>query len=240
MPYRLRWSPAHSIHLELHRARCWACPATSKWSEFLAKIHLNEDANRWNEFLVGFAKDIGKTDAEQYILTGKWKARQGGAGLTNDQINITAQDCVEEEQAKSYVLTKPISEELYEYFKPFGMVNKELGNRFLHEIFILDRKTNKPRIKLQGKLGTYKLKVKVVHSTNYRLLSQRIDCQIRKFQSCIGCLGCISICPQNAISYIDGLYKINASKCMGCLDCVNPWRGGCLMTKVLAVKKGVN
>jgi phosphoadenosine phosphosulfate reductase len=237
---------AHSLdfneayRLGFTRVGCWPCPSNSSWSEFLRAIYMPEQDEKWTKFLVDFARSVGKEDAEEYVTTGKWKARQGGAGLDNKHINITAQDCVEEEYTKNYVLTRPINEELYEYFKPFGIVNKELGNKFLNEVFIIDRRTGKSIIKLQGKLGAYKLKVKVLYTKNYRLLSQRIDCQLRKFQSCIGCLGCISVCPSNAISYVDETYRINADKCTSCLECINPWRGGCLMTKVLAVKKGAN
>ena len=40
-----------------------------------------EQFNKWREFLIGFAKRIGKPDAQVYIDTGKWKARQGGNGI---------------------------------------------------------------------------------------------------------------------------------------------------------------
>ena len=45
--------------------------------------------------------------------------------------------------------------------------------------------------------------------------------------------------PCSAITYVDGYYRVSDEKCTGCLECINPWnRGGCLMAKVLAVKKG--
>ncbi len=54
-----------------------------------------------------FAKKIGKPDAEEYILTGKWKARQGGAGLDSSNTKIYAKDCVmSDSTAKTYQLTE--------------------------------------------------------------------------------------------------------------------------------------
>ncbi len=221
------------------RVGCWCCPNNSRWSSFLTNIYMPEKSRNWYNFLVGFAKRIGKKDPETYVKTEKWKARQGGAGLTSNQINVNTKPCVDEEFSRTIALSKPINEELYEYMKPFGIISKDMGKKLLNEIFILDRFTNMPILKLQGKIGTYNLKVTAINAENYRLLSQRVDCQIRKYQSCIGCLGCVSVCPQGAIKFSDKKYTISEDKCTGCLECINPWqRGGCLMSKILAVKKG--
>lgn len=230
-----------AYRLGFARVGCWCCPNNSDLAMSLADIYLPKQSKKWYQFLVSFAKSVGKEDAEEYVKSGNWKARQGGAGLVNKQINIEAKPCIDEEHSRTFNLTKPITDELYEYFKPFGIVSKGLGRKLLNEVMVIDPKTNKPIIKLQGRLNTRILKVICIAPNNYRLLSQRIDCQLRKYQSCIGCLGCISVCPNNAISYIDGKYRIIERKCKNkkCLKCIHPWRGGCLMTKVLAVKKGV-
>lgn len=69
--YRLGWT----------RVGCWCCPNNGSWSEFLAKVHMNEQFEHWHELLVNFAKQIGKPDPEEYVNEGGWKARQGGNGL---------------------------------------------------------------------------------------------------------------------------------------------------------------
>ena len=68
--------------------------------------------------------------------------------------------------------------------------------------------------------------------------------QITKFQTCIGCLACESNCKYNAIK-ISNIgtkeeieYKINEDKCVGCLECVKHFSGGCFMKKVLRTKIG--
>lgn len=229
-----------SYRLGYTRVGCWCCPNNSRWSTFLTSLYLPEQNAKWDRFLVSFAKRIGKKDAETYVKNGKWKARQGGAGLVSEQINVYDKPCVDEEYSRSIALTKPISEELYEYIKPFGIINKAMGKKLLDEVYILSHSTNKPILKIQGKIGTYNLKITAINPSNYRLLSQRIDSQIRKYQSCIGCLGCVSVCPQNAIKFTDNRYTISENDCSGCLECINPWdRGGCLMSRVLSVKKGV-
>lgn len=228
-----------AYRLGYSRVGCWCCPNNSDWAMNLNKIYLPKDSKNWNDFLIKFAKRIGKPDAEEYVAQGKWKARQGGAGLDNKQISVESQQCADEEFARTFNLSKPISEELYEYFKPFGNINKLLGRKMLNEVFVIDPRTNHTILKIQGRINSYTLKVIAVNPSNYLLLSKRVDCQLRKFQSCIGCLGCVSICPNNAIAYANEKYHIQESKCNQCLQCIHPWTGGCLMTKVLAVKKGV-
>ncbi len=51
----------------------------------------------------------------------------------------------------NYSLTKPITPELYEFFKPFYILNFDMGKARLGEIYILDSKTKQPIMKLQGK-----------------------------------------------------------------------------------------
>ena len=69
--------------------------------------------------------------------------------------------------------------------------------------------------------------------------------QITKYQVCIGCLACESNCKFNAIKITnignlneDITYRIDDSKCVGCLECVKHFSGGCYMRKVLRTKKG--
>ena len=40
-----------------------------------------KESKEWREFLIQFAKKIGKPDAAEYVDSGAWKARQGGNGL---------------------------------------------------------------------------------------------------------------------------------------------------------------
>lgn len=63
------------------RVGCWCCPNNSGWSEFLSKIHMHEQSERFRTLLIDFARSIGKEDAEVYVDDGFWKARQGGNGV---------------------------------------------------------------------------------------------------------------------------------------------------------------
>lgn len=235
--YRLGWT----------RVGCWCCPNNGGWSEFLAKIHMYEQYEHWHNLLVDFAKQIGKPDPEDYINEGGWKARQGGNGLAAAQTSIVSfEPCATDENAFNYDLQRPITEELYELFKPFGYLNKELGNKRLGEVYVLN-KAGKVVLILQGRIGNTKLKVTIkdVHIAGAKTISVaegKIQCQLTKYQMCIGCKACESVCKYDAISVKDDgkgnvTYTINDEKCRRCTECVGHFDAGCYMRKVLGIKR---
>ena len=84
----------------------------SERSQFLTSIYMPEQYQRWREFLISFAKRIGKPDPEIYVDTGKWKARQGGNGLlAAEDVKIKYTNCTAEEHAKIYRLNRPMDDE---------------------------------------------------------------------------------------------------------------------------------
>lgn len=246
-----------AYRLGYSRVGCWCCPNNSGWAQYLSSVYMPEQAKRWRNLLIDFAIKVGKPDPEVYVDEGKWKARQGGNGVEySKKTFVSFKPCADENESFNYELTKEISEELYELFKPFGWINKEMGNQRLGQVYVLDRMGN-PILRLQGKIGTKELKVTVLKmpigkAKNLKDIKQRIDCQITKFQMCLGCLGCESVCKHNAIivrkpahenelifKKVDDTYKILDDKCVRCGDCIGHFDGGCYMRKVLITKRGV-
>ena len=235
------------------RVGCWCCPNNSGWSEFLSSIYMNEQYLKFREVLYNFAKKVGKEDWKIYIDEGKWKARQGGNGLEHSRnAVVTFKPCAFDETSINFSLSKEIDETLYTLFKPFGILNFEIGNKRLGEVYILSRKTFEPILKLSGKLGKKELKVSILNIVppfkNFKELTELIRNQITKFQTCIGCTYCQSVCKFNALK-VNNLkkgevsnnsisYIIDESKCVGCLECVKHFDGGCYMKKLLRTKKG--
>ena len=229
------------------RVGCWCCPNNSDWSGFLSQIYMPEQYEKWHTLLVEFAKKIGKPDPEVYVDEGNWKARQGGNGLEYSQTSVlTFKPCALQENALNFELQRPISEELYELFKPFGYINRSLGNERLGEVFVVDRNGNL-QLKLQGKLGQTTLKVSILsktagHSKSMKAVEDKVKNQITKYQMCMGCLGCESACKYGAIAIKtdrSGLvsYKIKDDKCVRCGHCIAHYDGGCYMRKVMTIKR---
>ncbi len=237
-----------AYRLGYSRVGCWCCPNNGAWSEFLSKVHMYDKYLKWHELLVSFAKQIGKPDPEEYVDGGYWKARQGGNGLDYAQKSVISYEpCATADNAFNYELQRPISDELYELFKPFGYINTELGNQRLGEVYILD-KNGTPVLILQGRKGTTKLKVtikkaNIAKAKSMAVAENRIQSQLTKYQMCIGCKACESVCRHNAISLKelpDGSteYKIDDEKCVRCGECVYHFNMGCYMRKVLTIKRG--
>lgn len=136
--------------------------------------------------------------------SGNWKARQGGNGVKfakNSIVNF--ERCVKEELAFNYELTREITPTLYELFKPFGRVVEQLGDKRLGEVYVVDA-NSVAVLRLQGKIGTKKLKIIVDHPELMRAkdaeeAKRKLDCQITKYQMCLGCRACESVCRFSAI-----------------------------------------
>lgn len=229
------------------RVGCWCCPNNSEWSEFLSKVYIPELYDPFRNMLVDFAKGIGKPDAEVYVDSGKWKARQGGNGVEAAKKSIVAfTPCTTEENTFHYELQRPISKEFYEFFKPFGTPNYDMGNKRLGEVYIIGR-TGNILLRLQGKMEQSTLKVTVIDTKiggkrGLKGAKEKIECQITKYQMCMGCLACEGICKMNAIQIreLEGRvdYYIDEKKCVHCEHCVGHFIGGCYMRKVLCIKRG--
>ncbi len=230
------------------RVGCWCCPNNSEWSEFLSSVHMPIQSEKFHKLLLRFAKGIGKEDAEEYVKAGGWKARQGGNGMAYAQKSVVSfRPCAVEENIFYYELQKPMEEGLYEFFRPFGYLNFEMGSQRLGEAFVLDKKGN-ILLKLQGRIGSRELKVAVLSTRiagarDLKAAEERIRCQITKYQMCLGCLACESVCKYNALMVKETktgqiAYCISEDKCLRCGACVNHFTGGCYMRKVLSVKRG--
>lgn len=231
-----------AYRLGYDRVGCWCCPNNNLRAQFLAQIYMPEQFNRWRDFLVGFAKRIGKPDAEEYIDSGAWKARQGGNGVAAAQdIKIRYTNCTTEDNAKVYQLNKPIDEHFCELFIPFGRIAPELGRKMINETIIVDLATNIPILSIQPFSHDgyeYAVKVKTMNVAKHDDLQRMVGYQIKKYNACRKCLKCESLCKHRAISINKGIYLIDAKRCARCKMCVTAkyLEGGCLMEKYLKTK----
>ena len=190
----------------------------------------------------------GKPDPEEYVDQGGWKARQGGNGLEiSRRMLLDFTPCAVQEDTLNFDLVRPITEELYELFRPFGVLDMEMGNQNLGEVFVLDQE-RRPIMKLQGRIGERELRVSVLHipfagCRNFREAELKIRCQLSKYQICLGCTACLSVCRTDAITLRKDpggytSYRIDDKKCTRCGRCINHYDGGCYMRDVIRVKTG--
>ena len=231
-----------AYRLGYDRVGCWCCPNNNQRAQFLSRIYMPEESKKWREFLIDFAKKIGKPDPEVYVDSGKWKARQGGNGLAAaGDVKIKFTNCTAEEHAKIYRLVRPFDDELIGMFVPFGRVAPELGQKLLNEVIVLDIKSKVPILSIQpfSQDGyEHAVKVRTMNVADHDSLQRMVGYQIRKFNACRKCLKCESLCRAGAISITGGSYYINPNKCVRCKMCVTAkyLDGGCMMDKYLRTK----
>ena len=224
------------------RVGCWCCPNNTGRAQFLSSIYMPDKSTEWHNFLVNFAKKIGKPDPEVYVETGKWKARQGGNGLSSAKtVKLQFTNCTAEENSKIYKLFRPYGDELINMFVPFGRIAPELGQKLLQETIVLDSATNVPILSIQpfNQDGyDYAVKVKTMNVKDHEGIQRMVGYQIRKYNACRRCLKCESLCRTGAISIVGDSYYIDAEKCVHCKKCMNAkfLAGGCTMDKYLRTK----
>ena len=235
-----------AYRLGYSRVGCWCCPNNSRWSQFLLSVYYPELNDRFTKIIYDFAVKMGKTDPMEYVINGGWKARSGGAGIDRSKnVAIEFKPCATDESSFNYELNKPITEQLYEFFKPFGILNFDMGNKRLGEVFVLDFKTNEPLLKLQGRIGSNNLRITILKRpiakrTKTVEIELKFKSQITKFQLCTGCHACETACKHGAITLekvpdtiSDYIYRIDSNKCVRCTECITHYQGGCYMRRVL-------
>lgn len=232
-----------AYRLGYDRVGCWCCPNNNERAQFLSRIYMSEKSKMWRNFLVDFARSIGKPDAEEYVDSGKWKARQGGNGVAAaEDVKLKFTACTSEEHAKIYSLTHKFDDSFLNMLVPFGILAPELGRKLVHETIILDVKTKVPIISVQpfSQDGfEYAVKIKTMNVEKHDDLQRKIGYQVRKFNACRRCLKCESVCKAGAISLSGNEYYINSEKCVHCKMCVTEKYlvGGCMMEKYLRTKE---
>ncbi|WP_407537157.1 phosphoadenosine phosphosulfate reductase family protein [Cetobacterium somerae] len=216
------------------RVGCWVCPHKGTWSEFTARIYNNTQYDKWEKFLLKFAKDIGKIDYSTYVKEEKWKLRRGGEGLERTKNTIIEKKaCINEKNTYILGLNREIDDEFITLFKPFGEISiSKKGN--IQEMFVLNR-LKEALFKIVFKNDSREIKVTLIDLKD-RYLYGKITKQLNKFNTCIYCQACNSTCSFGALSVINGKYEIDEKKCVNCLNCINKFDMGCLVTSALRTK----
>ena len=232
------------------RVGCWCCPNNSDWSTMLTEIYYPDLSLKWKNILYDFANKTNKTDVEDYVENGKWKTRKGASGLETRNVTIADTPCNLSDRARNIIIKRKLSRDVLEFFKPFG------------ELSILDKEdatyitvTEKACVDSEGMgydkrkvcdlvitWGTPVVKVLSAKGTDIQLLVNRLKCQMRKYQFCIRCSACDSVCPNGAINTMgSSRYVIDSEKCpqnlAGCSRCIAKFYNGCITCQVLAGKK---
>jgi len=221
------------------RIGCMYCPNNTAYNEYLLRINYSKEVQKWESFLLNYAKKIGKEDPAEYISSGAWKKRVGKSD-GESLVYVRKVPCLKNTNAMHFILDKKIEADFLERFKPFGKI-EEFSDNVGEGIIVRDAATDESLFMLKivenisilkqeskvdpsWRLGEAFLCVDLLTVKYKHYLLQRIEKQIRKYQVCILCGACSGICPEDAIK-INPHFKVLDDKCSHC--------GRCLTTKFI-------
>lgn len=221
------------------RVGCMHCPNNIAYNEYLIRTYYSEENQGWMNFLLDYAREIGKEDPYDWITSGAWKMRVGKS-QGRSSVYVKKVPCLKNMNAMHFILDKKITEDFVERFKPFGKIeifSDYNGEGFIVKdvttgegLFMIKRVKDIKVLKKESvidpswDLGEEFLCVHLLTTKGKYHLLQAVERQIRKFQVCVLCGACVGICPTNAIS-LNPHFRISEDKCSHC--------GRCLSTKFI-------
>lgn len=229
-----------SYRLGYSRVGCWLCPLNSGWSEILSNIFYPEASERWRLQLVDFARKIGKLDPEEYVDERAWAKRFGGAGLPNRFGGLESKPCGDINNTVQIEIERRVDSELEEFLKPLGRINRHRARPVLGEIYLEGRSNQDwDALIVQALENSTILRFTVINpKQDLKRLTWYFKQQATKFQTCVRCTACSSVCPCGAITVKpeQNIYEIDQDRCTGCMECVTHFGStGCLVAKSLSV-----
>jgi len=216
----------------LTRVGCSICPFSSPWSEYIMQQIAPKTTNKFVNIIKSQAKIESDSDQiiQDYIKNGQWKMRSGGRNL---KISNTKTVKKISNTKINYVIENPKTDLLEWLFilgetrhkidnnKITGEINSEKSNI----MFSITNSENKQNISFEF--------------SGDKLLENRLNKIINKTTFCVGCSACEIECPMGAISF-NPKFKLDKTKCIHCLKCLNFTDKGCLRAKSINITEGVN
>ena len=201
------------------RIGCTRCPFNSKWSDFLASEFDPEGYGRWHIFLEDHAKSAGHPDPGMFAASG-WRKRAGGRGLRNELARLEVAECEIEPNTYTYTLARPWSDSLLEFLKPFGRFCLSQDDGVVLRGEIVEPHSGRLLASIKVVRPTDSIRIAFMIGKGQRLFRQRLERQMKKYQSCVQCGSCSAYCTRGAI-HVNGNIVIDEARCVNCLKCVS-------------------
>ncbi len=221
------------------RVGCWCCPNNSDWSMMLTEIYHPQDMMKWKDMIYEFALKTGKDEPDDYYEEGRWRVRRGASGLEVKNVTIRDTACNLSDRARNIIAGRKLQKDVLEFFKPLGDLRIiEKSDAVYIDVYDVDKSgTYRKCFSMVLSFGTNVLKVLPEARIDVPNLVNRLKCQLRKYQFCIRCSACDSVCPYGAIDTIHGRYTVDTDKCRHCKKCIAKFYNGCIICDKVAGKK---
>jgi len=197
------------------RVGCWACPGAGPYSCFIRKRTHPKIWAEYQNVLYQYAEKVNHD--RKWVDNDYWRLRRP----KKDNVSVvTVDQACEDKQKFSYLLKfkynfeNSIDNNFLEFLKPLGEIKRH-SPKF--SITIEDSYALKSEI--FGRIGD-----KVIQTSfNPEKISEvkkKFEKQVMKAINCVGCGGCVGICPKGAISIKNNVLRIDDEKCNNCGNCI--------------------
>jgi len=190
------------------RVGCFPCPNASPSNCFFRKLTHPELWSEFEKILEKYAQRYGKD--RNWIDCNIWRLRLP----KKDKVTVVSpyKPCASD-HSMVYDFKFPVDRSLLEHFKPFDdVLVKEIANS---EYF---RVESKNPFEMSGIIGSSKLTVSF-NPQNFLEAKKLFERQLTRALNCVGCGGCVGICPVGAISIVKGQFTIDSNRCNHCKRC---------------------
>jgi phosphoadenosine phosphosulfate reductase len=186
------------------RAGCMYCPFNTRYDGFLTKTYYTQETSDWSKLLAQFfdkcdvVRKVGQSQRTFWLEYG-WKHR-----LPHRE-RVCVGELVQRPNELSLIsLYKNVDETFLAFFAV-------LGTTFItsHGEIVIQA----DEAKIETKLGDTSIRIR---GKSPRLLSKALS----KYLNCVGCGGCLGICPSSALSIENGSLIIDQEKCTRCQLCL--------------------
>ena len=224
----------------IDRVGCAPCPNSSDWYIMIASYIYKSYYDSWRNLLIDIFREAEVKNPEAYVDNGAWKNRRGGGigalGLKRTVLyRIKTEQCETDERIVNYKLCPGFSiVVMHEILKIFGEVECELCD------------DDWGHFSVNGPYGSFAVSafprcgyVYVVfdNCNTKRRLVRTLRLQLSKIQMCVGCCGCMTKCPNDAILGVGECWYIESRRCNYCLKCVRSIKSGCIAANSLHVRE---
>lgn len=191
------------------RVGCKFCPNASPSNCFFRKLTHPKLWSRFEKVLETYAQKYGKD--RNWIDSNYWRLR---LPKKDNVIAVSPHKPCGSDDYFIYDFKVPFDKQFLEHFKPFGeAVVKEISKSQYFEVESINP------FKMWGVVGGSKLSV----SFNPQVFPEAkkiFERQLTKALNCIGCGGCMGICPVGAIGISNGRMRIDSHLCTHCKKCL--------------------
>lgn len=206
----------------LPRVGCLLCPMSRERQTYLINELYTGAVKPFSDLIRQLiSRDfVSEDDAEAFILTGGWHARQSGVSLKE----VIPSPSEKRDKDSLHYDFQPVSEEtLKEWLKTLGqlIVSEKQRN------FTLIIGADFCDIHLEGNDGIVsQMDCVLSNSKTIKLVAKWLKSCIHKSLACVGCRACESECPTGALTFMPR-FKVDAEKCIHCMKC-HATQDGCM------------